>query len=66
MNIFFQTPRRIPAQKAHREHVFVEEFGAQDMHSKTLKRDDFNALNDNSELENLLLWPATLIEPILR
>jgi hypothetical protein len=36
----------------------VEEFSAQDIHSKTLKPDDFNALNDNSELDNLLSYEA--------
>lgn len=35
-----------------------EEFDAQDIPSKTLKPDHFNALNDNSEVDDWMMYEA--------
>ncbi|XP_070293691.1 uncharacterized protein [Salvelinus sp. IW2-2015] len=47
-----------------REEEAEEEFGAQDIHSKTLKPDNFNAVNDKTEDETIFLEDILKLEDI--
>lgn len=43
-------------EHTHREHA--EDFGAQDIHNKTTKSDDFNVLNDISQVDDRIFCNA--------